>query len=136
MNNEVKAYQNAKKKIELECAAMDLRCTFYCEEKPLRMEIRPFQGVGAQLSLLENLERRGMSPNAKLTMTYDGQVSYEFDQTFTISEAARKKLVKEFVALCVAWRDLLFWQLHEAGEVTIDGLNDLQEWAVNAEDKL
>lgn len=134
MTNELRTYQTARKKIELRCAEMDLRCTFYCSEKPLRMEIQPYQGVGAQLSLLENLERRGMSPNAKLTMTYDGTVSYEFDQQFTISEAARKKLMTDFVTLCVAWRDLLFWQLHDTGELDVADLESLQEWAANAEE--
>lgn len=131
--NEIKTYQTAKRALEMRCAQMDLDCRFFCDENPLRMVITPYQGVEGQMTLLENLERRGMSPNAMLTMTYDGDVKYEFNQQFTISEAQRKKLMSDFVALCAAWRDLLWWRLYEDGKIDLYRLPDIQDWAVSEE---
>lgn len=130
MTEEMIAYRNAKKQIEMTCAGLDLRCRFHFDEKPLRLVAEPHRGVEGQISLLENLENQGMSPNARLTMTYDGNVRYEFLQQFTISENARKTLVKQFIALCVAWRDLLFWDLHEDGVLELYGLEALENAAM------
>jgi len=131
--NEIKAYQKARRAMELLCAEKDLGCRFCCGDKPLRMVLTPFQGVGSQMSLLENLERRGMSPNARVVLTYDGDVTYAFEQQFAISESDRKKLLKGFMTLCQAWRDLLFWYLHDRGVVMLKDLEEIQSWAASEE---
>lgn len=101
----------------------ELSVRFYADEYPLRLTIRPYTGVGAQMSLLENMESRGISPNAVITMKYDTEaVDINVSDRFTITESLLNSYTKTFKALCLAWYALLYAQIHAEGEVKKDEL--------------
>lgn len=101
----------------------ELSVRFYSDEYPLRLTIRPYTGVGSQLSLLENMETRGISPNAVITMKYDTEaVDINVSDRFTITESLLSSYTKTFKALCLAWYALLYSQIHAEGKVRKDDL--------------
>jgi hypothetical protein len=96
----------------------ELSVQFYADEYPLRMTIRPYTGVGSQMSLLENMEIRGTAPNAVITMKYDTEgVDINVSDRFTITEALLSSYAKAFKSLCQAWFALLYAQIHSDGKV-------------------
>lgn len=96
----------------------ELSVRFYSDEYPLRLTIKPYTGVGSQLSLLENMETRGISPNAVITMKYDTEaVDINVSDRFTITESLLSSYTKTFKSLCLAWYALLYSQIHAEGKV-------------------
>ena len=101
----------------------ELSVRFYSDEYPLRLTIKPYTGVGSQLSLLENMETRGISPNAVITMKYDTEaVDINVSDPFTITESLLSSYTKTFKSLCLAWYALLYSQIHAEGKVRKDDL--------------
>ena len=101
----------------------ELSVRFYSDEYPLRLTIKPYTGVGSQLSLLENMETRGISPNAVITMKYDTEaVDINVSDRFTITESLLSSYTKTFKSLCLAWYALLYSQIHAEGKVRKDDL--------------
>lgn len=101
----------------------ELSTQFYADEYPLRMTIMPYTGVGSQLSLLENMDTRGISPNAVVTMKYNTEgVDINVSDRFTITESLLGSYTKTFKSLCQAWFALLYSQIHAEGKVRKEDL--------------
>lgn len=121
--SERKTYMKLVNKLDDLSKENELSVRFYSDEYPLRMTIRPYTGAGSQLTLLENMETRGVSPNAVITMKYDTEkVDLYISDRFKITDAVLSSYTKTFKALCVAWYALLYSQIHAEGKVRKEDL--------------
>ena len=103
-------------------------------ENPIRMTIKPFTGVGSQLSMLESTETRKISPSAIVTMTYtfDG-VDINISDQFAIAEATLTKFTKAFKQTALAWQSLVVSELHRTGNLDVSELEHLDKAVRSAE---
>ena len=122
-------YTTNKKKLLNLSQENDLSVTFYPEDWPMRMTIKPYTGVGTQLSLLENMETRGIKPDAVITMTYSdgGDVDIDISDQFRISDALLTSFSKTFKKTCQAWAELILSVIHGSGQVSEANLNAIDD---------
>ena len=124
--SERKNYLAAVRTFETTCRENELTGTFWANEYPLRLTIRPYTGVGSQMSLLENMETRGISPNATVTMIYTpDKVEIKISDKFAISEALLSTFTKNFKKLCSTWQELLYAEIHASGGVNMEDLKSI-----------
>jgi len=128
--SERKQYMKFVDKLESLSKENELSVRFYPEEYPLRLTIKPYTGVGSQMSLLENMEERGTHPNAVITMTYiEGDVDYNVSARFSISDNLLGGYTKAFKNLCTAWQALILKEIHTSGMVRQEDLSSIDEEA-------
>lgn len=122
--SERKDYLKNVDKLEDLCKENELSGRFFASEYPLRMTVKPYAGVGSQMSLLENMEHRGIAPNACVTFSYiEGDVKIEVVDKFTIKDSLLTGFTKVFKNLCTSWFALLYSQIHAEGHVYKDDLD-------------
>lgn len=130
MNIDRKDYQRRKIALDDLCRKHELSWAFHTDTYPITMTVRPFTGVGHQMSLLEQMEEGRTSPTAKLQLTYTGygnNVRYSFMGSWLIADDLLGKLKKQFSELCVSWFHVLNFELHEAGQLAKVDLPELAE---------
>lgn len=117
----------AKKSIENLCMEEELSCTFYPGEYPLMMTIKPYTGVGSQMSLLSNMENRCIAPNTVVTFICDADdgVIMKISDKYRASYDKFVKVKKAFDKLCEAWRELICYELVERGHLDKAELEDM-----------
>ena len=121
--SERKNYLKCLDKLSTLSKENELSYRFYSDEYPLRLTIRPYTGVGSQMSLLENYEVRGINPNAVITMKYDTErLDIHISDRFTITESLLTNYTKAFKATVLAWYALLYAQIHADGKVRKEDL--------------
>ena len=121
-------YTAAKDKLRDLANENSLAVTFFPGEYPLRMTIKPYTGVGSQLSLLDNMETNGIKPESVITMTYvDGAAVIDVNDQFRISEALLASFSKTFRKLCQTWAEIILVEIHSSGGVAQMELEDIEE---------
>lgn len=109
--SEITKYEEQKKKLDGICDEHDLTYRVRNDTYPITLTIRPIQGCGEQLSLLEQTEGDNyISPDASMTWIYsDGELTSRVSGgTFTISKVLRSKLENIFLKMVAYWTQYFF----------------------------
>lgn len=109
--SEISMYDAQKKKMEGLCEEHDLTFRFQKDTYPLIFTIKPTGGIGAQLSMLENVEEVGYrSPDASMTWIFeDGNLQTKVTGgTFTISKTLRTKIENILIKMITYWQQYFF----------------------------
>lgn len=116
--SEISMYDAQKKKMEGLCEEHDLTFRFQKDTYPLIFTIKPTGGIGAQLSMLENVEEVGYrSPDASMTWIFeDGNLQTKVTGgTFTISKTLRTKIENILIKMITYWQQYFFRDVIERG---------------------
>lgn len=114
--SEISLYEAQKKKMQGLCDEHELTYRFQKDTYPITFTIRPTQGVGAQLSMMESVEETGyISPNASMTWRFkDGVLDTQVvGGTFTISKTLRTKIETILVKMINYWQQYFFREVIE-----------------------
>lgn len=109
--SEIALYEAQKKKMEGLCEEHDLTFRFQKDTYPLIFTIKPTGGIGAQMSMLENVEEVGYrSPDASMTWIFeDGNLQTKVTGgTFTISKTLRTKIENILIKMITFWQQYFF----------------------------
>jgi len=109
--SEISMYEAQKKKMEGLCNEHELTFRFQKDTYPLIFTIKPTGGIGAQMSMLENVEEVGYrSPDASMTWIFeDGNLQTKVTGgTFTISKTLRTKIENILVKMITYWQQYFF----------------------------
>ena len=109
--SEISMYDAQKKKMEGLCEEHDLTFRFQKDTYPLIFTIKPTGGIGAQMSMLENVEEVGYrSPDASMTWIFeDGNLQTKVTGgTFTISKTLRTKIENILIKMITYWQQYFF----------------------------
>lgn len=109
--SEISMYEAQKKKMEGLCEEHDLTFRFQKDTYPLIFTIKPTGGIGAQMSMLENVEEVGYrSPDASMTWIFeDGSLQTKVTGgTFTISKTLRTKIENILIKMITYWQQYFF----------------------------
>lgn len=109
--SEISMYEAQKKKLQGLCDEHDLTYRFVKDTYPIRLIIRPIQGMDAQLSMLEAVEDTGyISPDASMMWIFrDGVLETKVTGgTFTISKTLRTKIESVLVKMINYWQQYFF----------------------------
>ena len=109
--SEIALYEAQKKKMEGLCEEHDLTFRFQKDTYPLIFTIKPTGGIGAQMSMLENVEEVGYrSPDASMTWIFeDGNLQTKVTGgTFTISKTLRTKIENILIKMITYWQQYFF----------------------------
>lgn len=109
--SEVSKYEAQKKKMDGLCEEHDLTYRFRKEAYPITLTVSPIQGVGVQMSMLEETDGENyISPGASLTLIFaDGELTSKVSGgTFTISKTLRTKIENIFLKMCSFWQQYFF----------------------------
>lgn len=116
--SEISMYDAQKKKMEGLCEEHDLTFRFQKDTYPLIFTIKPTGGIGAQMSMLENVEEVGYrSPDASMTWIFeDGNLQTKVTGgTFTISKTLRTKIENILIKMITYWQQYFFRDVIERG---------------------
>lgn len=105
--SEISMYEAQKKKLQGLCDEHDLTYRFVKDTYPIRLIIRPIQGMDAQLSMLEAVEDTGyISPEASMMWIFrDGVLETKVTGgTFTISKTLRTKIESVLIKMINYWQ--------------------------------
>ena len=95
----------------MSCLEHDLTFRFQKDTYPLIFTIKPTGGIGAQMSMLENVEEVGYrSPDASMTWIFeDGNLQTKVTGgTFTISKTLRTKIENILINMITFWQQYFF----------------------------
>ncbi len=109
--SEISMYDAQKKKMEGLCEEHDLTFRFQKDTYPLIFTIKPTGGIGAQMSMLEEVEEVGYrSPDASMTWIFeDGNLQTKVTGgTFTISKTLRTKIENILIKMITYWQQYFF----------------------------
>ena len=108
-------YDAYKKKLQGICEENNLVYRFRCDRYPITLTIQPVTGLDAQLSMLEDVEKKGFtSPDASIVFTFkDGVLNYEMDKRFAIGDALFSKIKNLFKNLHYTWLQFFFRDIME-----------------------
>lgn len=109
--SEISMYEAQKKKMAGLCDEHDLTFRFQKDTYPLIFTIKPTGGIGAQMSMLENVEEVGYrSPDASMTWIFeDGNLQTKVTGgTFTISKTLRTKIENILIKMITYWQQYFF----------------------------
>lgn len=109
--SEISMYEAQKKKMQGLCDEHDLVYRFEKDRYPIIFTIKPVQGMGAQISMLENVEEVGYrSPDASMSWIFeDGGLDTKVTGgTFTISKTLRTKIESILVKMITYWQQYFF----------------------------
>lgn len=118
--SEVSKYEAQKKKLDGLCEEHDLTYRLRKDSYPIMLTIRPTQGVGEQLSLLQKAEGEDyISPDASMTWIFmDGELTSRVSGgTFTISKVLRSKIENIFLKMVAFWTQYFFRDVIERGSL-------------------
>lgn len=118
--SEVSKYEAQKKKLDGLCEEHDLTYRLRKDSYPIMLTIRPVQGVGEQLSLLQKAEGEDyISPEASMTWIFsDGELTSRVSGgTFTISKVLRSKIENIFLKMVAFWTQYFFRDVIERGSL-------------------
>ncbi len=136
--SEISLYEAQVKKMQGLCDEHDLVYRFKKDSYPITFTIKPAQDMGAQMSMLENVEEMGYrSPDASMTWIFeDGTLTTKVQGgTFTIGKTLRTKIESILVKMINYWQQFFFRDiiekrvLTEKDMPTIDDEADLPEGA-------
>lgn len=122
--SEISMYEAQKKKMEGLCNEHELTFRFQKDTYPLIFTIKPTGGIGAQMSMLENVEEVGYrSPDASMTWIFeDGNLQTKVTGgTFTISKTLRTKIENILVKMITYWQQYFFRDVIQRGALK-DGM--------------
>jgi len=114
--SEISMYDAQKKKMEGLCDEHDLTYRFKKDAYPITFTIKPLGGIGAQMSMLENVEDEGYrSPESSMTWIFEDGVLTTKTQggTFTISKTLRTKIETVLVKMITYWQQYFFRDVME-----------------------
>ena len=114
--SEISMYEAQKKKMEGLCEEHDLVYRFKKDAYPITFTIRPTGGIGAQMSMLENVEDEGYrSPESSMTWIFeDGVLTTKVQGgTFTISKTLRTKIETVLAKMITYWQQYFFRDVME-----------------------
>lgn len=109
--SEISMYEAQKKKMAGLCEEHDLTYRFQKDTYPLIFTIKPTGGIGAQMSMLENVEEVGYrSPDASMIWIFeDGNLQTKVTGgTFTISKTLRTKIENILIKMITYWQQYFF----------------------------
>ncbi len=94
-----------KKKLQGICDENNLVFRFRQDKYPISLTICPTNGVGEQMSMLEQADEVGYrSPEAKIVFTFeDGELEYQMSETFSISDVLFNKIKRLFKNMHYLW---------------------------------
>ena len=116
--SEITKYNEQKKKMDGLCEEHDLVYRFRKDTYPITLTIRPIQGAGEQLSLLEEAEGDNyISPDAVMKWIFaNGELTSRVEGgTFTISKTLRSKIENVFLKMIGFWQQYFFRDVLEKG---------------------
>lgn len=115
--SEMAKFEARKKSLQGICDENNLVFRFRNDAYPITLTIMPTGGVGAQMSLLENVEERGyMSPDAKIVFYYeDGVLTYKTSETFTVNDALFSKIKNLYKNMHFLWLQFFNREIIERG---------------------
>ena len=122
--SEISMYEAQKKKMEGLCNEHELTFRFQKDTYPLIFTIKPTGGIGAQMSMLENVEEVGYrSPDASMTWIFeDGNLQTKVTGgTFTISKTLRTKIENILIKMITYWQQYFFRDVIQRGALK-DGM--------------
>ena len=134
--SEITKYEAQKKKLVGLCEEHDFTYRIRKDNYPITLTIRPIQGVGEQLSLLEQAEGGDyISPNAAMTWSFaDGELTSKVSGgTFTISKTLRGKIENIFLKMISFWQQFFFRDVLERGSLRTGTMPVIDE--AEADDK-
>ena len=106
------------------CNEHELTFRFQKDTYPLIFTIKPTGGIGAQMSMLENVEEVGYrSPDASMTWIFeDGNLQTKVTGgTFTISKTLRTKIENILIKMITYWQQYFFRDVIQRGALK-DGM--------------
>lgn len=109
--SEISKYEEYKNKLQGVCEANNLVFALKKDHYPVKLIIRPSGGVGEQLSMLEEADRKGYrSPDAYIQFSYDedGTILVDPSGRFQIGDALFNKIKNLFKKLCFFWLMFFF----------------------------
>lgn len=118
--SEVTKYEAQKKKMDGLCEEHDLTYRFRKEAYPITLTVSPIQGVGVQMSMLEETDGEDyISPGASLTLIFaDGELTSKVSGgTFTISKTLRTKIENIFLKMVAFWQQYFFRDVMQNGSL-------------------
>lgn len=105
--SEISLYEAQVKKMQGLCDEHDLVYRFKKDSYPITFTIKPAQDMGAQMTMLENVEEVGYrSPDASMTWIFeDGTLTTKVQGgTFTIGKTLRTKIESILVKMINYWQ--------------------------------
>lgn len=118
---EITKFDAQKKKLDDLCQEHNLTYRFYKECYPIRLTIRPLQGFGEQISMLEAADGEDyISPDASMTWIFkDCELSSTVSGgTFTISKTLRAKIENILLKMVSFWEQYFFRYLIEGNRLS------------------
>lgn len=118
--SEVTKYEAQKKKMDGLCEEHDLTYRFRKDAYPIMLTVSPIQGVGVQMSMLEETDGEDyISPGASLTLIFaDGELKSKVSGgTFTISKTLRTKIENIFLKMSAFWQQYFFRDVMQNGSL-------------------
>lgn len=109
--SEISKYEAQKKKLDGLCEEHDLTFRFRHDVYPITLTIRPIQGAGVQLSMLDETEGEDyISPDASMTWIFaDGELTSKVSGgIFTISKTLRTKIENILLKMISFWQQYFF----------------------------
>lgn len=109
--SEISKYEAQKKKLDGLCEEHDLTFRFRKDEYPITLTIRPIQGAGVQLSMMDETEGNDyISPDASMTWIFaDGELTSKVSGgIFTISKTLRTKIENILLKMIAFWQQYFF----------------------------
>ena len=109
--SEISKYEEYKNKLQGVCDANNLVFSIKKETYPLVLVVRPSNGVGEQMSMLEDADVKGYrSPDSYLAFFYDEDGGVQIDPSgkFQLSDALFGKIKNLFKKLCFFWLQFFF----------------------------
>lgn len=118
--SEISKYEEQKKKMDGLCEEHDLVYRFRKDEYPITLTLRPIQGTGVQLSMLEETDGENyISPGASLKLIFaSGELTSTVSGgTFTISKTLRTKIENIFLKMIAFWQQYFFRDVIQNGSL-------------------
>lgn len=118
--SEISKYEEQKKKMDGLCEEHDLTYRFRKDAYPITLTLRPTQGTGVQLSMLEEANGENyISPDASLKLIFaNGELTSTVSGgTFTISKTLRTKIENIFLKMIAFWQQYFFRDVIQNGSL-------------------
>ena len=116
--NEINKYEIYKKKLAGICDEHDLTYSIVLDRYPITLCIRPCDKNAAQLSLIER-DAETLNPDAAILMAFvDGDITYQIDDRFTISDTLFTKLKNLFRNMYFCWLQFFFRDIVEGDKLS------------------
>lgn len=113
-------FEAQKQKLDNLCDEHKLTASLQLETYPVKMTLRPLQGMYEQISMLESAEsgEDRISQDAYMTFySKEGDYGTKSFGTFTMSDDLRSKFMRIFKKLDVFWKHYFFRECIETGAI-------------------